>query len=88
MRTNCHNLKQIMDRQSEIPALTEPGIAVDLLVKHQNTEVIESVANKLAIIGDELSLSYQGFSCSSLERFKSCATLESCLEILLSVLKA
>ena len=76
-----------MDRPSEISAYTEPGIAVDLL-KHQKTEVIESVANKLAIIGDELSLSYQGFSCSSLERFKSCATLESCLEILLSVLKA
>ena len=76
-----------MDRPSEISAYTEPGVAVDS-VKHQNTEVIESVANKLAIIGDELSLKYQGLSCSSLERFKSCATLESCLEILLSVLKA
>ena len=77
-----------MDRPNEISAYTEPGIAVDLLVKHQNTEVIESVANKLAIIGDELSLKYQGLTCSSLDRFKSCATLESCLEILLSVLKA
>ena len=77
-----------MDRPSEIPALTEPGIAVDLLVKHQNTEVIESVANKLTIIGDELSLSYQGLSCSSFERFKSCATLEGCLDLLLLVLQA
>ena len=76
-----------MDRPSEIPALTEPGIAVDLL-KHQNTEVIESVANKLAIIGDELSLSYRGLSCSSLERFKSCATLESCLDLLLLMMQA
>lgn len=75
-----------MDRPSEISACTEPGIAVDL-VKHQNTEVIESVANKLAIIGDELSLSYQGLSCRSLKRFKSCAALESCLDILLSVLQ-
>ena len=76
-----------MDRPSEISAYTEPGVAVDS-VKHQNTEVIESVANKLAIIGDELSLKYQGLSCSSLERFKSCATLESCLDLLLSVLQA
>ena len=76
-----------MDRPSEISAYTEPGIAVDL-VKHQNTEVIESVANKLAIIGDELSLSYQGLSCSSLERFKSCATLESCLDLLLLMMQA
>ena len=76
-----------MDQPSEISTCTEPDIAVDF-VKHQNTEVIESVANKLAIIGDELSLSYQGLSCSSFETFKSCATLESCLDILLSVLKA
>ena len=75
-----------MDRPSKISACTEPGIAVDL-VKHQNTEVIESVANKLAIIGDELSLSYQGLSCRSLKRFKSYATLESCLDILFSVLQ-
>ena len=76
-----------MDRPSKISAYTEPGIAVDLL-KHQNTEVIESVANRLAIIGDELSLEYQGLYCSSLDRFKSCATLESFLDILLSLLEA
>ena len=76
-----------MDQPSEISACTEPGIAVGL-VKHQNTEVIESVANKLAIIGDELSLKHQGLSYSSLERFKSSATLESCLGMLLLVLQA
>ena len=76
-----------MDRPSEISACIEPSIAVDF-VKHQNTEVIESVANKLAIIGDELSLSYQFLPCSGLQRFKSCGTLESCLDILLSMLKA
>ena len=76
-----------MDRPSKISAYTEPGIAVDLL-KHQNTEVIESVANKLAIIGDELSLKYESLSCSSLEMFKSCATLEGCLDLLLLVLQA
>ena len=76
-----------MDRPSEISAYTEPGIAVDS-AKHQNTEVIESVANKLAIIGDELSLKYQGLSCSSLDSFKSCATLEGCLDVLLLVLQA
>ena len=76
-----------MDRPSEISACTEPGIAMDL-VKHRNTEVIQSVANKLAIIGDELSLKYQGLSCGSLERFKSSATLESCLDMLLLVLQA
>ena len=56
-----------MERPSEISACTEPGIAVDL-VKHQNTEVIKSVANKLAIIGDELSLSYQGLSYSASQK--------------------
>lgn len=76
-----------MDRPSDISAYTEQGIAVDS-VKHQNTEVIQTVANRLAIIGDELSLSYQDLSCSSLKKFKSCATLEGCLDILLSVLKA
>ena len=77
-----------MDRPSEISACEEPSSAVNFLVKHQNTEVIESVADKLAIIGDELNLSYQGLPCSSFEMFKSCTTLESCLDILLSVLKA
>ena len=76
-----------MDRPSEISAYTEPGAAVDS-VKHQNTEVIESVANKLAIIGDELSLKYESLSCSSFDRFKSCATLEGCLDLLLLVLQA
>ena len=57
-------------------------------VKDQNTEVIQTVANRLAIIGDELTLSYQDLSCSSLEKLKSCATLEGSLDILLSVLKA
>lgn len=76
-----------MDRPSDISAYTEQAIAVDS-VKHQNTEVIQTVANRLTIIGDELSLSYQDLSCSSLKKFKSCATLEGCLNILLSVLKA
>ena len=76
-----------MERPSDISACTEQGIAVDS-VREQNIEVIESVANKLAIIGDELSLSYQDSSCSSFQKFKSCATLEGCLDILLSALKA
>lgn len=76
-----------MNRPSDISAITEQGIAVDSVHK-QNTDVIESVANKLAIIGDELSQSYQESHCRSLERVKSCATLEGCLDILLSVLKA
>ena len=76
-----------MDRPHDISSRTEQGVAVDS-VKGQNTDVIQTVANKLAIIGDELSLSYQDLSCSSLERFKSCATLEGCLDILLSMLKA
>lgn len=76
-----------MNQPSDISAITEQGIAVDSVHK-QNTDVIESVANKLAIIGDELSQSYQESHCSSLERVKSCATLERCLDILLSVLKA
>ena len=57
-------------------------------VKDQSAEVIQTVANRLAIIGDELTLSYQDLSCSSLEKLKSCATLEGSLDILLSVLKA
>jgi len=76
-----------MDRPSEISASTEQDIAVGS-AKHQNSELIQTVANKLAIIGDELSLSYQDFSCSSFDKFKSCVTLEGCLAILLSVLKA
>jgi len=76
-----------MDQPSEISAFTEQDIAVDS-AKHQNSELIQTVANKLAIIGDELSLSYQDLSYSSFDKFKSCATLEGCLDILLSALKA
>lgn len=71
--------EQIMDGPNDISVNS---------VKDQNTEVIQTVANRLAIIGDELTLSYQDLSCSSLENLKSCATLEGSLDILLSVLKA
>ena len=74
-----------MDRPSDISARTEQSTAVNSVHK-QNTEVIATVANKLAIIGDELSQSYQDLHCSSLEIVKSCTTLEGCLDILLSVL--
>lgn len=53
-------------------------------------EVIKSVANKLAIIGDELNHSYQKFSCSgvSLAGPNSCGQSEGWLKIALFILRA
>ena len=78
-----------MDQPSDISDRTEPGIAVQSVNK-QTMEVIESVANKLAMIGDELSQSYEELpnSGANLAKARSCATLEGCLDILLLVLKA
>ena len=55
----------------------------------QTMEAIESVANKLAIIGDELSQSYQELSCSgtTLAGVKPCVKLESWLNIMFFILK-
>ena len=53
-------------------------------------EAIESVANKLAIIGDELSQSYEELSHNggTIPRPKTGPALEGCMDILLLVLKA
>ena len=79
-----------MDGQSCISRQTEPVSSAVESVNKQTTEAIESVANKLAIIGDELSQSYEKVSCSgvTLARTKSCVKLESCLNIVLLMLKA
>ena len=79
-----------MDGQSCISHQTEPASSAVESVNKQTTEAIESVANKLAIIGDELSQSYEKVSCSgvTLARTKSCVKLESCLNIVLVMLKA
>ena len=53
-----------MDGQSCISRQTEPASLAVESVNKQTTEAIESVANKLAIIGDELSQSYEKLSCS------------------------
>ena len=78
-----------MDQQTNFSRRTEQEIAVESVNK-QTLEAIESVANKLAFIGDELSLSYeeQSVSGANLVNGRSCATFESCLDILFSVLKA
>ena len=78
-----------MDQQTDISRLTEQEISVESANK-QTLEAIESVANKLAIIGDQLSLSYEEKSVSgtNVVKARSCATFESCLNILLSALKA
>ena len=78
-----------MDQSRYISRRTEPGIAADSVNK-QSIDAIESVANKLAIIGDELSQSYEELSRSggAIPRPKTCATLEGCMDILLLVLKA
>ena len=57
--------------------------------REQTMEAIESVANKLAIIGDELSQSYQELSCSgtTLTGVKPCVKLESWLNIMFFILK-
>ena len=57
--------------------------------REQTMEAIESVANKLAIIGDELSQSYQELSCSgtTLAGVKPCVKLESWLNIMFFILK-
>ena len=80
-----------MDGQSCISRQTEPASSAVESLNKQTTEAIESVANKLAIIGDELSQSYQKLSCSGVvtpARAKSCLKLESCLNIVLLILKA
>lgn len=69
---------------------TEPGIAVEP-VKKEMREAIKSVANKLAIVGDELSQSYEKVSNSGANLggiCRSCGTLECCLDILVLVIKA
>ena len=78
-----------MDKQTDIPTSTELVIAEDSVNK-QTMEVIKSVANTLAIIGDELSQSYEDKSNigANLATARSCATLEGSLDILLLVLKA
>ena len=53
-----------MDGQSCISRQTDPTFSSVESVNKQTTEAIESVANKLAIIGDELSQSYEKLSCS------------------------
>ena len=70
-----------MDRQSQH---SPKGLA------HQQTikETIESVANKLVIIGDDLSQSYELFSGSRVVRTNSCAVLEGCMDIFVLFLKA
>ena len=79
-----------MDGQSCISRQTEPAFLAVESVNKQTTEAIESVANKLAIIGDELSQSYEKLSCSGVTpvRAKSCVKLDSCLNIVLLILKA
>ncbi len=78
-----------MDQTTDVAHRTESTMALDS-VNEQTMEAIESVANKLAIIGDELSQSYEelSYSGANLAKTRSCATLECCLDILLSVLKA
>ena len=78
-----------MDQLTDISRRTEPGIAVESVDK-QTREAIESVANKLAIIGDELSQSYEDLpdSRAILAKARSFAILEGCLDILLLVEKA
>ena len=72
-----------MDRPSYISCRTEEGIDVN----KQTIEAIKSVANKLAIIGDELSLPCDKLSSSGGNGARSCTTLEGCLDMLRLVLK-
>ena len=69
-----------MDSLSDISARTERGIT-----NKQNTEAIQFVAGKLALIGDQLNQSYEELPCSEV---RPCVKLESCLDILRLVLKA
>ena len=48
-----------MDRQNDIPSRSETGSLGGKLADKPAKETIESVANKLAIIGDELNQSYE-----------------------------
>ncbi len=74
---------------SDIYHHTEPGILLEPVNK-EIREAIKSVATKLAIIGDEMNQSYEEVSDSgaNLAKAKSCAMLESCMDILLLVIKA
>lgn len=83
-------MQQVMDQQIHHSRNAAPsGLAVELA--HQQTEeAMESVANKLAIIGDDLSQSYELFSGSGVDfvRTKSWAVLEGWLATFVLLLKA
>ena len=79
-----------MDRQILQSRKATPSSLNVELAHLQTKEAIESVANKLAIIGDNLSQSYELFSSSRVGfvRANSCAVLKGWLDIFVLVLKA
>ena len=78
-----------MGRQNAIFSHTETGRLAMKLADKPAKETIESVANKLAIIGDELSQSYQ-LPCNfgvKVAKARLCAWLPDCLDIFVLLTK-
>lgn len=82
--------KQIMDCQSSISSPTEPSILAVESVNGETTETIQSVAKKLATIGDELSQSYELSSGNfvSVAKAAPSAVFEGRLDIVNILIKA
>ena len=82
--------KQIMDCQSSISSPTELSILAVESVNGETTETIQSVAKKLATIGDELSQSYQLSSGNFVSVAKAAPSVvfEGCLDIVNILIKA
>ena len=83
------SIEKTMDQQSHLSRNIEPGSLAVASVDKQTTETIESVANKLAIIGDDLNKSYElpyyngVFSIKA----KACTVLVDCWDIPVLLLK-
>ena len=75
--------KQIMDSQSSISPPTEPSILAVESFNGETTETIQSVAKKLATIGDKLSQSYElsAGNFVSVAKAAPLAVLEGCLDV-------
>ena len=82
--------KQIMDCQSSISPPTKPSILAVESLNSETTETIQSVAKKLATIGDELSQSYELSSGNfvSVAKAAPSAVLAGCLDIVYILIKA
>ena len=74
-----------MDQKSELNPLETEAASLN----NQNTKAIESVANKLAIVGDDLRQSYNLPHGSGLSTGKAalCSVMEGCFDWIVLLMK-